>query len=156
MFVLWFNLLKVDIDFARLPKDMQGAYYYGPNKRIEIDERSIYEYLKSKNQATDEEIIDYLVRIINHEAAHAAHDKADNSFNRRFKSQTEYIAYALENIADPIHLRLVNFVNHPDVYNTARGGKIKQILQEAADQESMPPEEYVKFRMNPHGWSKVR
>ena len=156
MFVSWFNLLKVDINFARLPKNMEGAYYSGPNKRIEIDEKNIYEYLKSKNQTTDEEVIDYLVRVINHEAAHAAHDITDDKFHRRFKSQGEYIAYALENIADPIHLRLVNFVNHPDVFNTARGRKIKEILQEAADQESMPPEDYVKQKIKISGMSKVK
>ena len=151
----WFNLLKVNIDFATLPKGTEGAYY-NQNIGIEIDEKNIYEYLKSKNQTTDEEIIDYLVRVINHEAAHAAHDKTDDKFWRRFKSQKEYIAYALENIADPIHLRLVNFVNHPDVYNTARGGKIKQILQEAADQNFVPPEEYVKIHMRIKGLSKVK
>ena len=79
----WFNLLKVNIDFATLPKGTEGAYYPNQNKRIEIDEKNIYEYLKSKNQTTDEEIIDYLVRVINHEAAHAAHDKTDDKFNRR-------------------------------------------------------------------------
>ena len=156
MLMSWFNLLKVDIDFAKLPKNMEGAYYSGPNKRIEIDEKNIYEYLKSKNQTTDEEVIDYLVRVINHEAAHAAHDKADDKFRRRFKSQKEYIAYALENIADPIHLRLVNFVNHSNVYNTARGRKIKQILQEAADQNIVPPEEYVKHHLRIKGLSKVK
>ena len=155
MLMSWFNLLKVNIDFAKLPKGTEGAYY-NQNKGIEIDEKNIYEYLKSKNQTTDEEIIDYLVRVINHEAVHAAHDKTDDKFRRRFKSQREYIAYALENIADPIHLRLVNFVNHPDVYNTARGKKIKQILQEAADQNIVSPEEYVKFHMRMKGLSKVK
>ena len=151
----WFNLLKVNIDFARLPKGTEGAYY-NQNKGIEIDEKNIYEYLKSKNQTTDEEIIDYLVRVINHEAAHAAHDKTDDKFHSRFKSQKEYIAFALEDLADPMHLRLVNFVNHSDVYNTARGKKIKQILQEAADQNIVPPEEYVKFHMRIKGLSKVK
>tara|TARA_R100001463_G_scaffold29281_1_gene66643 strand:- start:72 stop:530 length:459 start_codon:yes stop_codon:yes gene_type:complete len=150
---MWFNILKVDIDFARLPKGTEGVYYTN-NLGIEIDERNIYDYLKSKNQTTDEEIIDYLVRVINHEAAHAAHDITDNKFDSRFKSQIEYIAFALENIADPIHLRLVNFVNHPDVFNTARGRKIKEILQEAADQDLMPPEKYVKSRLKIKGMSR--
>ena len=66
------------------------------------------------------------------------------------------ISLTEENIADPMHLRLVNFVNHTDVYNTARGRKIKQILQEAADQNIMPPEEYVKLHMRIKGLSKVK
>lgn len=150
---MWFNILKVDIDFKPLPKGYEGAY--DPNTdEIEIDEKNVYEYLKSQGKTTDEEIIDYLVRVVNHELAHAAHNKADDKYPSRFKSQKEYIAFALEDLADPMHLRLVNFVNHPDVFNTARGRKIKEILQEAADQDFMPPEKYVKSRLKIKGMSR--
>lgn len=152
----WFNLLKVDVDFARLPKDWLGAYY-NDDKRIEIDEKQIYDYLQSEGKATDEEVIDYLVRVINHEAAHAAHHQADDKYLDRFKSQKEYIAFALENIADPIHLRLVNYVNHPDVKNTARGEKIKQMLQDVADMgERTNPEKMVRMRLRIMGLGKGR
>jgi hypothetical protein len=150
---MWFNILKVDIDFKPLPKTQLGEYDSNTDK-IVIDEKGIYEYLKEKGKTTDEEIIDYLVRIVNHEVAHAAHNKADDKFHSRFKSQKEYIAFALENLADPMHLRLVNFINHPDVFNTARGRKIKEILQEAADQDLMPPEKYVKARLKIKGMSR--
>jgi len=150
---MWFNILKVNIDFKPLPKGWEGSY--NPNTdEIVIDEKNVYEYLKSQGKTTDEEIIDYLVRVVNHELAHAAHNKADDKFHSRFTSQVEYIAYALENIADPMHLRLVNFVNHSAVFNTARGRKIKEILQEAADQDTMPPEEYVKARLKIKGMSR--
>lgn len=150
---MWFNILKVNIDFKPLPKNQLGAYDSYTDK-IVIDEKNIYDYLKREGKTTDEEIIDYLVRVVNHELAHAAHNKADDKFDSRFKSQKEYIAFALEDLADPMHLRLVNFVNHPDVFNTARGRKIKEILQEAADQDFMPPEEYVKAKLKIKGMSR--
>jgi hypothetical protein len=150
---MWFNILKVDIDFKTLPKGWDGEYDPDTDE-IGIDEKNVYEYLKSQGKTTDEEIIDYLVRVINHELAHAAHNKADDKYHSRFKSQREYIAFALEDLADPMHLRLVNFINHPDVFNTARGRKIKEILQEAADQDFMPPEEYVKARLKIKGMSR--
>tara|TARA_R100001463_G_scaffold118499_3_gene174249 strand:+ start:117 stop:575 length:459 start_codon:yes stop_codon:yes gene_type:complete len=147
---MWFNILKVDFDFKSLPKNQIGEYDSNTDK-ITIDEKGIYEYLKEKGKTTDEEIIDYLLRIVNHEVAHAAHNKADDKFHSRFKSQKEYIAFALENLADPMHLRLLNFVNHPDVFNTARGRKIKEILQEATNQDLISPEEYVKARLRIKG-----
>jgi len=152
---MWFNILKVDIDFKPLPKTQLGEY--DPNTdEIGIDEKNVYEYLKSKGKTTDEEIIDYIVRVVNHETAHAAHEKTDDQFYERFESQQEYIAYALENIADPIHLRLVNFVNQSGISDTARGKKIMRILQEAADQDRMPPEEYVKTMLRINRFSTMK
>jgi len=122
---MWFDILKVNIDF-NTNSDLQGTFYWDKERKlppkIEINPQKI-------NRGQDEEqLINDIITTINHESAHAGHYLTDDKFKDRFKSQKEYIAFALENPNTTQYDRLLNFINHPDVINTARGKKIARRL----------------------------
>ena len=127
----WFDILKVDIDFeaethtapqgyghywkrrfANLPEHMKGEEI--PMEGIKINHKKIYEKLKNRldREPTDEELIEYIKRIIMHEAGHAGHDKADPEFENRPMEQAEYIAY-MSMFPESTYLALKNYLKHP-------------------------------------------
>ena len=119
---MWWDILKVDIDF-NLPGDDTGGmgYYESWGKplqhmsNIKINHKKIYEYLKKKlgREPTDKELQEYVKRVIMHESTHAAHDAADDDFFGRTNEQKEYLAYMGMFPKNP-YVALKEFLQHPD------------------------------------------
>ena len=127
----WFDILKVDIDFDENIRGYGGYWKRGhvswkeileaeetgkeiPMEGIKINHKKIYEKLKNRldREPTDEELIEYIKRIIMHEAGHAGHDKADPEFEDRPIEQAEYIAY-MAMFPESTYLALKNYLKHP-------------------------------------------
>ena len=131
----WFDILKVDIDYeAETHTAPQGYGHYWkrrvvnwpeymkrleagedvPLEGIKINHHKIYQGLKRDldREPTEDELIEYIKRIIMHEAGHAGHDKADPEFDDRPIEQTEYIAY-MAMFPESTYLALKNYLKHP-------------------------------------------
>tara|TARA_R100000152_G_C6681550_1_gene115278 strand:- start:47 stop:730 length:684 start_codon:yes stop_codon:yes gene_type:complete len=128
----WFDILKVDIDFD---EDIRGLGHYWkrnlvswedmveaektgkeiPMEGIKINHKKIYEKLKNEldREPTDEELVEYVKRIIMHESGHAGHDKADPEFDDRPIEQAEYVAY-MAMFPESTYLALKNYLKHPE------------------------------------------
>ena len=127
----WFDILKVDIDFD---KDIRSLGKYVrrnfvtleeilesektgeeiPMEEIKINHKKIYSHLQNRlnREPTEDELIEYIKRIIMHEAGHAGHDKADPEFDDRPMEQAEYIAY-MSMFPESTYLALKNYLKHP-------------------------------------------
>ena len=122
---MWWDVLKVDIDFV-LPGDSEGGmgYYESWGKpfqemsNIKINHKKIYNYLREKlgREPTDKELQEYVKRVIMHESTHAAHDAADDDFHGRPNEQKEYLAYMGMFPKNP-YIALKEFLQHPDTMN---------------------------------------
>jgi len=119
---MWWDILKVDIDFV-LPGDSEGGmgYYESWGKpfqemsNIKINHKKIYNHLWERlgREPTDKELQEYIKRVIMHEGTHAAHDAADDDFHGRPNEQKEYLAYIGMFPNNP-YLALKEFLEHPD------------------------------------------
>ena len=127
----WFDILKVDIDFD---KDIRGLGQYArrrlvsleeilesektgeeiPMEEIKINHKKIYSHLRERlnREPTEDELIEFIKRIIMHEAGHAGHADADPEFSNRPKQETEYVAYMFM-FPDSVYLALRSYLKHP-------------------------------------------
>ena len=128
----WFNILKVNVDFD---KDIRGFGQYEKRnwlgldewvdamdadkeiefEKIKINHQQIYSYLKHKlgREPTEKELTEWIKRTIMHESGHAGHDKVDEQFSERPKSQKEYIAFMLQ-FPESTYIALKNYLTHPE------------------------------------------
>lgn len=128
----WFDILKVNIDFDKNIRafgqyekrnwlgidellDALSADEEIEFEKIKINHQKIYNYLKDKlgREPTEKELTEWIKRTIMHESAHAGHDKADERFDERPKSEKEYIAFMLE-FPESTYLALKNYLTHPE------------------------------------------
>ena len=127
----WFDILKVDIDFD---KDIRSLGKYVrrnfvtleeilesaetgeeiPMEEIKINHWGIYSKLRRRlnREPTEDELIEFIKRIIMHEAGHAGHADADPEFSNRPKQETEYVAYMFM-FPDSVYLALKSYLKHP-------------------------------------------
>ena len=131
----WFDILKVDIDFeAETHTAPQGYGHYWkrkvanwpeymkrleagedvPLEGIKINHHKIYQGLKRDldREPTEDELIEFIKRIIMHEVGHAGHADADPEFSNRPKQETEYVAYMFM-FPDSVYLALKSYLKHP-------------------------------------------
>lgn len=131
----WFELLKVDIDFD---KDERGFGAYSMQmdpdadisdiarkvergdtvgikdfmkEKITINHQAAYDYLKQRlgREPKDQELIQYITRIIMHEGTHAGMAEEQMAFAEH---QSEYGAMTGQFPQDT-YLRLKNYIHHP-------------------------------------------
>lgn len=120
---------------------------------IKIYEKTLWKDMKEdylqylKRLPTEDELIDTIFDIFNHEEVHAGHLEIDDKFYIWETNQLEYIAYALQNVNDPIIHRLENYLAHPKVINTDKGNKMKKLVADAKAQTFLPPDIYVKLSL---------
>ena len=128
---MWWDILKVDIDFSDEPRGMGHYESWGktvenmgevsekikphPNSNIRINHKRIYNYLREKldREPTEKELQEYIKRVIMHEGTHAGHDVADDEFMLHPDEQKEYLAYMGMFPKYP-YLALKEFLEHPD------------------------------------------
>ena len=128
----WFDILKVDIDFD---KDIRGLGQYArrrlvsleeilesektgeeiPMEEIKINHKKIYSHLQNRlnREPTEDELIEFIKRIIMHEAGHAGHAGADPKFSERPMEGAEYVAYMFM-FPDSVYLALRSYLKHPE------------------------------------------
>ena len=127
----WFDILKVDIDFD---KDIRGLGEFWRRQFVSLDDlkeaektgedivwegirinhHKIKRQLKRKlhREPTDEELIEYIKRVIMHEAGHAGHHQVDEGYESSQSEQKEYVAYMFQ-FPDSVYLALRNLLKHP-------------------------------------------
>jgi len=128
----WFDILKVDIDFDKNIRglgefwrrqfvsleDVKEAEKTGKDivwEGIRINHHKIKRQLERKlhREPTDEELIEYIKRVIMHEAGHAGHHQADEDYASSQSEHKEYIAYMFQ-FPDSVYLALRNLLKHPE------------------------------------------
>ena len=130
----WMEILKVDIDFDKdIPhlglfnikyrwktKELIDMLETGDfdAREIKINHHTIYYALKRKlkREPTDEELIEFVKRVIMHESGHAAHYDADDKVLDLPEEQLEYVASILE-FPESAYIALKQYLTHPATYN---------------------------------------
>lgn len=116
---MWWDILKVDIDFSDEPKGMGHYESWGEPlqdmSNIKINHKKIYDFVKTKlgREPTEKELMEYVKRVIMHESTHAAHDAADEEFYWHPNQKKEYVAYMGMFPENP-YVALKEFLEHPD------------------------------------------
>ena len=129
---MWFNILKVDIDFSDEPRGLghfAGHTFDSSKDNIRINHKRIYNYLKGKlnREPTEKEIEEYIKRVIMHESTHAAHRSADDDFYSHSNPQREYLAYMGMFPENP-YIALKEFLQHPDSMDLDNFDKLSWVL----------------------------
>ncbi len=158
---MWWDILKVDIDFSDEPKGL-GHYESWGNmpefSNIKINHKKIYDFVKTKlgREPTEKELMEYVKRVIMHESTHAAHDAADEEFYWHPNQKKEYVAYMGMFPENP-YVALKEFLEHPDTVENADEMNMLALLlgipQEIKHKEA--PAKIVRLLNYVNRWAKT-
>ena len=151
----WFDILKVDIDFD---KDIRSLGKYVrrnfvtleeilesaetgeeiPMEKIKINHWGIYSQLRRRlnREPTEDELIEFIKRIIMHEAGHAGHADADPEFSNRPKQETEYVAYMFM-FPDSVYLALKSYLKQESEIIRALLNYVDRFAKTSKDKEQL-------------------